>query len=428
MAPFLREIGKAVALSLSLAVLPSAGPATAAQFKQLGPRLVGTGDVGYAFQGVSVALSADGSTAVMGGSSDNSGAGAAWVFHSGRGTWAQQGHKLVGSGGASPTQQGFSVALSADGNTAALGGRRDAWVFTRKGGTWTQQGEKLEGTGAVGDVLAYEGVSVALSAEGNTLLIGADGDNGGVGTAWVFVRTGGTWAQQGSKLVGTGGSAYAGQGRSVALSADGTTALIGGYGDRSDAGGAAWVFTREKGGWSQEGAKLVGTGNVGKALQGVSVALSADGNTALIGGFGDNSLTGAAWVFTRSGGAWTQQGAKLVGTGAAGPAAQGFSVALSADGNTALIGATGDASTLPGAAWLFTRENGVWTQQGSKLVGTGAVVGAAKQGISVALSGSGRIAIVGGWTDSAPGGAWVFAAPDDSANGGKGARHPAIGK
>jgi hypothetical protein len=64
--------------------------------------------------------------------------------------------------------------------------------------------------------------------------------------------------------------------------------------------------------FAQQGAKLVGTGAVGNARQG-SVAVSADGNTAIVGGAGDNSGVGAAWVFTRSGGVWTQQGSKLVG-------------------------------------------------------------------------------------------------------------------
>ena len=68
--------------------------------------------------------------------------------------------------------------------------------------------------------------------------------------------------------------------------------------------------------WTQQGNKLVGTGAVGQAVQG-SVSLSADGNTAIMGGSGDNSNAGAAWVFTRSGSVWTQRGTKLVGTGAA---------------------------------------------------------------------------------------------------------------
>src|SRR6516225_5127103 len=72
--------------------------------------------------------------------------------------------------------------------------------------------------------------------------------------------------------------------------------------------------------FAQQGPKLVGIGAVGNASQGSSVSLSADGNTAIVGGPGDNSNIGAAWVFTRSGGVWTQQGDKLVGTGAVGNA------------------------------------------------------------------------------------------------------------
>jgi hypothetical protein len=130
--------------------------------------------------------------------------------------------------------------------------------------------------------------------------------------------------------------------------------------------------------FTQQGAKLVGTGAVGSADQGYSVALSADGNTAIVGGPGDGvGAAGAAWVYTRSGGVWTQQGSKLVGTGAVGPEVlQGTSVALSADGNTAIVGGPADDSANStssgiGAAWVYTRSNGVWTQQGSKLVGLG---------------------------------------------------------
>jgi hypothetical protein len=103
---------------------------------------------------------------------------------------------------------------------------------------------------------------------------------------------------------------------------------------------------------SQQGAKLVGTGATGNADQGVSVALSGDGSTALIGGKEDNVGAGATWVFTRSGDTWSQQGAKLIGTGATGNADQGASVALSGDGRTALIGGPGDNGI--GATWVFT--------------------------------------------------------------------------
>src|SRR5437763_1488226 len=83
----------------------------------------------------------------------------------------------------------------------------------------------------------------------------------------------------------------------------------------------------------QQGPKLVGTGPMGAASQGDSVAISGDGNTAIVGGTNDNTRLGAAWVYTRSGGRWSQQGGKLVGTGAVGNnnvnVQQGTSVALS---------------------------------------------------------------------------------------------------
>ena len=160
--------------------------------------------------------------------------------------------------------------------------------------------------------------------------------------------------------------------------------------------------------FSQQGAKLVGTGAVGTPEQGTSVALSGDGNTAIVGGPRDNSRAGAVWVYTRIGGVWTEQGTKLVGTGAIGDALQGTSVALSDDGNTAIVGGEDDNGGA-GAAWVYTRKDGVWTQPGAKLVGRGAV-GAAAQGVSVALSGDGNTAIVGGPFDNAKvGAAWVFA-------------------
>ena len=91
--------------------------------------------------------------------------------------------------------------------------------------------------------------------------------------------------------------------------------------------------------FSQQGPKGVGNDAVGpNTAQGWSVAVSADGNTAIVGGYGDNGNIGAAWIYTRNAGVWTQQGKKLVGTGAVGESFQGSSVALSADGNTTVVG------------------------------------------------------------------------------------------
>jgi len=348
---------------LACSLLPA--PAQA-QFSQQGPKLVGTGAVFVAEQGVSVALSGDGNTAIVGGFDDDNEIGAAWVYTRSGGAWSQQGPKLHATGVIGPYggALGISVSLSGDGNTALVGGYADnnlagdAWVYTRSAGVWSQQA-KLVGMGAVGPFGGGQGFSVSLSRDGNTAILGGPFDNAEAGAAWVFTRSGGVWSQQGAKLVGMGAvgsySYSAEQVWSVSLSGDGSTAIVGGFGDGAGPG-AAWVYTRSNGMWGQE-TKLVGTGTASPNTsygQGVSVSLSGDGNTAIVGGEGDNGSAGAAWVYTRSSGVWSQQGAKLVGAGAVGSAYQGSSVALSADGITAVVGGYGD-NGFAGAAWVYTK-------------------------------------------------------------------------
>lgn len=383
-------------------------------------KLIGTGSSGASGMGASVALSSDGNTAIAGGPEDNGFMGAAWVFTHGASGWIQQGEKLTGSGASTNQEvsQGASVALSADGNTAIVGGPYDnasvgaAWVFARSNGAWTQQGAKLVGYdwAPTSDVV-MQGSSVALSGDGNTAIVGDPSDGGNsTGAVWVFTRSNSAWTQQGPKLVGSGAVAPAGQGVSVSLSADGNTAIIGGPVDNGGAG-AVWIFVRANGVWTQQGPKLVGSGAVGPAGQGMSVSLSADGNIAIVGGPADSNAAGATWVFTRSNGVWLQQGAKLIGKGALGPAFQGNSVSLSADGNAALVGGPSDNNNA-GATWVFTRSGAVWTEA-SKLLGHGAAANGSHQGASVSLSGDSNTAIVGGPTDSynppsGGGAAWIF--------------------
>jgi hypothetical protein len=187
----------------------------------------------------------------------------------------------------------------------------------------------------------------------------------------------------------------ANQGGTVALSADGNTALVGGYEDdsvssgvccfRPSSVGAAWVWTRSGGVWTQQGPKLVGTGGVySYALgvgQGYSVALSADGNTALVGAVGDH----AAWVWTRNGEVWTQQGPKLIGDGS--------SVALSGDGNTAL---------LSGSVWI--RSSGVWKAHGQ--------LGTNSSGVSISRDGNTAI-VANPYEDKEVGAVYIWARSGD---------------
>ena len=385
---------------------------TTTQFpnKQQGSKLVGTGAAGISRQGKSMALSADGNTAIVGGYLDNGFRGAAWIFTRSGNTWTQQGAKLIVNDAVGAAYLGWSVSISADGNTAILGAPVDngntgaAWVFTRSGDTWAQQGSKLVGSGATG--IAQQGVGVAISADGNTAIIGGNYDNGAIGAAWVFTRSGNAWAQQGSKLVGLGAIGTSQQGWNVSVSADGNTAMIGGFSDNGGVG-AAWVYVRSGNTWTQQGDKLVGAGGVGLSQQGWNVSLSADGNTAIFSGYEDNAGEGAAWIFTRSGNTWSQQGSKLVGTGAVGQARQGIDVSLSADGNTAIMSGHVDDNQI-GALWAFTRNGNTWSQRGNKLVGTGAA-GATWQGYEVSLSADGNTAMIGGLLDNGNTGAtWVF--------------------
>ena len=368
--------------------------------------------------GSSVALSAVGNTAIVGVSGDISGTGGVMIYTRSFEVWTQQGNELVGAGASGSSGQGTSVALSADGNTALVGGPGDntstgaLWVFVRSNGSWSQQGNKLAGSDA--SEASQLGYSVSVSADGNTAFTGGLGDNGNLGAGWIFNRVNGIWTQNGSKLVGTGAinTAEDYMGSSVAMSADGNTAVLGGKYDNARTG-ALWVFTNTNGTWTQQGSKLLASDAISSPYGpelGVSVAISANGNTIFSGGSRDNNFQGAAWVFTRSGGVWTQLGNKLLGSDATGGAEFGDAVSLSADGNTAIVAATED-NNYTGAMWVYTQSNGAWTQQGNKMTGSGEIpfAGVPNFGQTVALSGDATTAFAGNKYDNTNLGAvWAF--------------------
>jgi hypothetical protein len=376
------------------------------------------GESGEGRFGQSVALSASGNTALVGAPGADGEAGAVLVFTRTGSTWSQQA-ELTPNSGEEIGDGGFgsSIGLSHEGDTAVIGGPSDnggvgaAWVFTRsESDAWTQQGGKLTGSGEEGE--GQFGRSVTLSSSGEAAVIGGPGDAGKVGAAWVFVRSGESWSQQGAKLTGTDESGAGEFGRSVALSKDASTALVGAPGDSGKAG-AAWVFTASaEGAWTQQGEKLTGSGESGAGELGRSVGLSSEGCTALLGGPADNANIGAAWLFARSeAGAWTQQGEKLTGSEEAGEGSFGSSVALSSGGTVALVGGPADNANA-GAAWLFARsEADAWTQQGGKLTGSGEE-GKGSFGAVVGLSSDGNTALVGGPAEGAnTGAAWAFVNP-----------------
>jgi hypothetical protein len=317
-----------------------------AQFTLQGSKLVGSGATTGSQFGLTVA--ADSSTGILyiavGGPGSDGGAGQVWFSKDDGGSWSLFPISDESSNAAAGWCMNFTQ------NTAIVGAPRDnsfngsVEVFDYASSTWTQQGSKLaDSTLGASDF----GYSCALSRSQTTAIIGTPFANcfvtslGGTacaGGADVFISGPTGWSKQAS-LAGTGQIGGAFLGSSVAVSDDGNTVFLGGPNDNSTTAGqvgAGWVFTRDSSGvWTEQSkvvgtqSKVVGTGGVPFAGtrpfgQGFSVTLSGDGNTAALGAPGDNGGAGAVWVFKRSGATWTQQGSKLVGTGAAGNAAQGW--------------------------------------------------------------------------------------------------------
>ena len=406
--------------------------------------------IGGSELGNSSAISSDGNTVLIGGNQDNGGVGAAWVFVRSGSKWTEQ-TKIVPADMVNmqlsnpdfpPPSVGTSVALSADGNTALIGAPGDgadpsapnalygaAWVYVRTGTTWTEQQKIVVDSNDGGDEIAYGafGSAVALSANGNIALIGGENDGPpNSGAAWIFARSGSSWSEQ-TKIIapdetadGGGGAVHANFGWTAALSADGTTALIGGPldGANSDVG-AAWVYAGSGSSWTEQ-AKIVppdGAPSAGGGF-GTSLALSSDGNTALIGATGDSNQTGAAWIYSRSGSTWSEQ-KKIVPSNETGAANFGSGVALSADGNTALIGGDNDNNGA-GALWVYGRSGTSWTQL-QKISPTDGS-GASSFGDAVSLSSDGSTAVVGGSGDGAAGAVWAYTSSSGPGGGGGGAK------
>jgi hypothetical protein len=255
----------------------------------------------------------------------------------------------------------FGTSLAVDGNTALIGSTGDddvvensgsVYVYVWSGTTWTRQTKLL-----ASDAEQYDQFGVSVAIDGDIALIGAsykDDQGSYSGAAYVFTRTGTTWTQQ-TKLLSTDGDSEDYFGCDVAL--EGDTALIGAYGDDYSRG-AAYIFTRTGTTWTQQ-AKLIPTAGAMNDVFGASVDLNSD--TALIASPGDDDFKGAVYVFARTGSSWTQQ-QKLVAPGGVSMDVFGYSVAL--NNNTALIGKPGYIyQPIIGAAYVFIKNGATWTQQ-----------------------------------------------------------------
>ncbi|USF88974.1 immunoglobulin-like domain-containing protein [Candidatus Endoriftia persephonae] len=424
--------------------------------------------------GNSAAVSSDGTTMAVGAPDQDS--GIVYIFVRDTSVtppvWSQQGRVSAGGTG---DKFGFSVALSSDGSTLAVGAQLEdssvggidptandsaadagaAYVFTRTGSSWSQQAYIKAATPSAGDQF---GIAVSLSDDGNTLAVGAgqeDGSASNSGAAYLFTRSGTTWSQQTKLKAGTP-TANDGFGFSVAVSGDGSTLAVG-AGAPVDATGAevtnstgkAYIFTQASG-WAQQ-AELLSDNADARDHFGHAVALSDNGNTLAVSAIGEGSNStginstptnefdraGAAYIFTRSGTTWTQS-TYIKPDNPDAVAYFGQSVSLSGDGAILAVGAdhedgkyagvgrledTGGPDT--GAVYIFTNSAGAWSQtnyvKASNPGPRDPVDDPAPDdtigdhfGYSVALSGDGNTLVVGA-KDEDSGTTGVDSTPDETA-------------
>jgi prepilin-type N-terminal cleavage/methylation domain-containing protein len=349
--------------------------------------------------GISVAMSSDGSTVAIGANGNSSYAGHVRVYTWNGSSWTQRGSDINGE--AVGDDSGSSVAMSSDGDTVAIGASGNdgngsqaghVRVYTWNGSSWTQRGSDINGE-AGGDL---SGGSVAMAADGSTVAIGASGNDGNgsqAGHVRVYTWNGSSWVKRGSDIDGEAASDRSGS--SVALSADGDTVAIGAYGNDGNGSqaGHVRVYAWNGSSWVKRGADI--DGDAADDRSGSSVALSSDGSTVAIGASGNDgngSQAGHVRVYAWNGSSWTQRGSDIDGE-AAGDWS-GSSVAMSSDGAEVAIGASsnGSTGTNAGHVRVYAWNGSSWTQRGSDIDGDAADD---QSGGSVALSGDGAEVAIG---------------------------------
>jgi hypothetical protein len=245
------------------------------------------------------------------------------------------------------------VGASGDDELGASSNTGSAYVFTRLGATWTEQAKLTPLDAGIGDLFGS-----FLSISNDSVLIGAPGHSSagaGAGTAYVFGRAGTTWNQV-EKLVASDAAAFQSFGSSVSIADD--TAVVGAKGDNSGTG-AAYVFTDNGSAWVQV-AKLGGSGSTLGSEFGNAV--SVDGDTAIIAAHAEN-FTGSAYAFVRQGTSWVEQ--QLIKASDVTTSDTSFGNAVAVDGDTAVVGAwrKSDVGNNSGAAYVFVRDGTSWSEQ-----------------------------------------------------------------
>ena len=294
--------------------------------------------------------------------------------------------------GGSLALYGDTAVIGAEWDDHAAGNTGSAYVFVRSGTVWTEQSKLVASDAAFMDCF---GISVAV--EGDTAVVGSHYDDHSAlsdpGSAYVFVRSGTVWSEQ-AKLIGaTLGNADR-MGISVDISGD--TVFAGA--SRADLAGvtdagSAWVFSRFGGSWSEEQEVVATDGSRGDQF---GLAVAIDGDTAVVGAlfdsFGGENAVGSGYVFVRSGDSWIRQ-QRLTANDA--DSGDGFGKAVDIEGETVIVGAS-EHNNSTGAAWVFSRSGTVWTEQGELVADDGSVDD--RFGASVGISGD--TAVVGATGDS----------------------------
>ncbi|MCB9915512.1 MAG: FG-GAP repeat protein [Planctomycetes bacterium] len=344
-----------------------------------------------------------GDTVVLGAPGDDDlgfFSGGAYVFAKSGGAWAQQAKLLPSDGGIS---QRFGWSADVDGDTAVVGAifgnglasvSGCAYVFTRSGTAWTQQAKLQASDGASSDWF-----SRSLAISGDSIAIGSaqDDDNGlESGSAYVYDRVGGAWVEA-AKLKPSDGAAGDTFGEGLSIAGD---LLVVGSPQDDDAGsasGSAYVFRRTGGVWAQEAKLTASDASFGDWF---GKQVHTDGVRVIVGayhGSGGGTLdTGAAYVFAQSGGVWVLE-AKLVASDKS--AGDEFGWTVNVTGDEALVGAVQRAGAT-GAVYRFAWNGVSWSEQ--EIVTASDASSADQYGWSLARDGA--VAVVGA-TVAATGGA-----------------------
>lgn len=363
-----------------------------------------------------VAVSADGSTVVASSHVDDGSRGSAYVYRWNGQSWVEK--KLTASDGAASDGFGRSVAVSADGSIVVVGAPADdtpetynhgsVYVFRWNGSAYVQA-QKLQPSPLFGN--AYFGTGVAVSGDGSRIAAGAVyvGLDGGSpwGAVYIFRRNGSTYELLGSALNAPTPQNYDSFCK-VALSSDGSTLAVGAMGYDSNKG-AVFVFQWD--GSNYGNCQRLATMNQtnGEEL-GYCISISADGSTVVAGARSYSSSRGAVYVFRRNGSSYTQVN-KLIASDGINGDGFGISVAVSGDGGRVATGAYNDDETFTdqGSAYLY-RWNGTEYVLSKKILADDVAANNYYYGSGIALSADDSMLVVGAYGySSSRGTVWLYA-------------------